>query len=159
MNVIEQSNVNRERKSIDYRIVLTAISKIQSIKLYELKNDTLALSTRNVFELNIIYKYTHLSNDNLKEWIGNRIKDETEILDGMLKLSEQPNSSVEEIIQDRINEINKVAQDKNIVVRKQINTRVLAEKVGLFSEYEGLFKLYSKFIHPTSFLINSGYFD
>ncbi len=44
---------------------------------------------------------------------------------------------------------------KNYKISKQLNTKDLANKVGLIKEYEAFFKLYSKFIHPTSFLINS----
>ncbi|MFT5617211.1 MAG: hypothetical protein ACI85I_000427 [Arenicella sp.] len=159
LGAINQSANNKKRKFIDYRILSALISEIERIKIYELKNDTLALSTRNVFELNMIYRYTCLSDDNLKEWIGNKAKDEIEILEGILKLSENSNSDEERIIKERIDKINTTAQQQNLKVKKQLNTKSLAEKVGLVAEYNGLFKLYSKFIHPTSYLINSAPVD
>lgn len=155
LELIEQSGNNRERKFIDFRILSATIKEIQRISINELNNEILALSTRNVFELNMIYQYTCLNDENLREWIGNRAKDEIEILEGMLTLSEKPNSEDEKIFKARIDDIRTTAQNKNYKISKQLTTKMLAVKVGLINEYEGLFKLYSKFIHPTSYLINS----
>lgn len=155
LELIKRSGNNRERKFIDYRILSAAIKEIQRISVHELNNETLALSTRNIFELNMIYQYTCLNDENLREWIGNKAKDEIEILEGMLTLSEKPNSEDEKIVKARIDSIKTTAQNNNYKISKQLNTKMLAEKVGLVKEYEGLFKLYSKFIHPTSYLINS----
>jgi hypothetical protein len=155
LELIEQSGINRERKFIDFRILSATIKEIQRISVNELNNETLALSTRNVFELNMIYQYTSLNDENLREWIGNRANDEIEILEGILTLSEKTNSEDEKIAKARIDNIRTTAQNKNYKISKQLTTNVLAEKVGLFKEYKGLFKLYSKFIHPTSYLINS----
>lgn len=155
LELIEQSGNNRERKFIDFRILSATIKEIQRISVNELNNETLALSTRNVFELNMIYRYTCLNDENLREWIGNRANDEIEIINGMLTLSEKPNNEDEKIAKARIDNIRTTAQNKNYKISKQLTTNVLAEKVGLIKEYKGLFKLYSKFIHPTSYIINS----
>jgi hypothetical protein len=155
LELINHSDNNEERKFIDFRFLTATINEIQRIRINELSNDTLALSTRNVFELNLIYQYTCLSEENLKEWIGNKAKDEIEILEGMLKLSQNPNSDEEKVVKERIDKITTTAEKKNLEIKKQLSTKVIAEKVGLVAEYDSLFKLYSKFIHPTSYLINS----
>lgn len=155
LELIEQSANNRDRKFIDFRILSATIKELQKISINELHNESLALSTRNIFELNMIYQYTCLSDVNLQEWKGNSVYDEIEIFQGILKLSENPNHESRKIIQSRIDTLKATVQNKNIKISKQLNTKNLAEKVGLVNEYEGLFKLYSKFIHPTSYLLNS----
>lgn len=151
LETIKKAKNNRERKSTDYHILSATIKELHRININGLTNETLALSTRNVFELSMIYQYTCLCEENLCEWIGNNANDQIEIFEGMLKLSENPNSADEKTLKDTIDAIRTNAKNKNYKISRQLNTRILAEKVGLIKEYEGLFKLYSKFIHPTSF--------
>jgi hypothetical protein len=155
LEMIKKAGSNSERKSIDYHILSATIKELYRINTNGLNNETLALSTRNVFELNMIYQYTCLCEENLCEWIGNNANDQIEIYEGILKLSENHNSEDKKTLKDTIDTIRTNAKNKNYKISKQLTTRTLAEKVGLIKEYEGLFKLYSKFIHPTSFLINS----
>jgi hypothetical protein len=154
-HISQNDTQNKEKRFIDTKILLKAIKEFKRIKDSNLDNEVLAYATRNMFELNMIYQYTCINNDNLREWIGNKAQDEIEIYEGILKISEKPNSIEEKIIKDRIDHIKALAQKHNYKLSKQLTTKTLSERVGLVKEYDGLFKLYSKFVHPTSWLINS----
>ncbi len=98
LEMIKKAGINRERKSIDYHILSAAIKELNRIIINGLNSETLALSTRNIFELNMIYQYTCLSEENLCEWIGNSANDQIEIFERMLKLFENSNSEYEKIL-------------------------------------------------------------
>jgi hypothetical protein len=149
------SSGNDYRRFVDINVLRRAITELQRIGKNALDNEAVAHAARNMFELNMIYRYTHIQTDNLKEWIGNKCQDEIDILEGILKLSESAGSDNERILKERLSHIRATAEKHDIKVSKQLTTKALADKVGLATEYEGLFKLYSKFVHPTSWLINS----
>jgi len=150
-----ESSGNDYRRFVDINVLTRAITELQRIGKNTLDNEAVAHAARNMFELNMIYRYTHINTDNLKEWIGNKCQDEIDILEGILKLSQSPGSDNEKILKERLSHIRLTAEKHNIKVSKQLTTKALADKVGLTTEYDGLFKLYSKFVHPTSWLINS----
>lgn len=146
---------NDYRRFVDSNILQRAIKELQRIGKNTLDNEAVAHASRNMFELNIIYRHTRMSDENLKDWLGNKFQDEIEILEGILKLSENPGSDHELILQERIRHIRATAQKHQIKLSRQLTTKTIAAKVGLIDEYDGFFKLYSKFVHPTSWLINS----
>jgi len=151
----DKSSGKDYRRFVDINVLTRAITELQRIGKNTLDNEAVAHAARNMFELNMIYRYTNINTDNLKEWLGNKCQDEIDILEGVLKLSQNLDSDNERILKERLSHIRLTAEKHSIKVSKQLTTKALADKVGLATEYDGLFKLYSKFVHPTSWLINS----
>lgn len=118
-------------------------------------SEVLAWVARNLFELNLIIRFILISNENLQRWMGEMAGDEKDILQGVLGLSDGSSKSLEAPLQDRIAAIDGLLKRHGLQAYKPLNTRQLAESVNLVSEYLAFFKLYSKYVHPSSWLLNA----
>lgn len=115
--------------------------------------EVLALSTRNTFELYTRLVHILRSQENRRNWRGEAFIDQLQILDG-IKAIDGPEKAKKEIYEE-------IKRVKNHAVKQgvEVGTRIppfkkLAAESGLMPEYEAFFKLYSKFVHPSSFTVN-----
>lgn len=113
-----------------------------------------AWCARNLFELNLILRFVLQSEENLKNWMGQLATDEIQILEGILELAEEKNDPRVKILNERITEIRRLGSKHKIELKPPIPISGLASKVGMQSEYRAFFKLYSKYVHPSSWIVN-----
>ncbi len=115
----------------------------------------LALSTRSIYELNVRLRAL-VNDEEQKKWASEAVTDKVQTLEGILSLgAEGENSQQRFILENEINRLRQLATKYNLPVIKQPEaTRNLAKTVNLESEHKGLFKLFSKLVHPSSYLVN-----
>lgn len=117
--------------------------------------DLLAWCTRNVFELNLLVRFALLSTENAGRFLAEAAKDEQQVLEGFLSLSRSSFVTEEhETVKRRIAQIDELAAKHGIKLLKPMQIRKLAELVGCSDEYTGMFKFMSKYVHPSSWLVN-----
>lgn len=114
-----------------------------------------ALCTRNIFELNIRARAILDSDTAVNIWMEELAMDKKQIYDAILTIADERHSKQVDILENAKLEIKKLLDKHGL---KEINrpetVKSLSENVGLMDDYNILFKLFSKLLHPTSYLIN-----
>lgn len=115
----------------------------------------LALGVRNMFELNIRLRHVLRSEDQLKRWHGEAIIDKIGFLEGFLKLQTvTENNDAKQVLNSEIARLLALQSKYQLPSKGSPPAKNLATGVGLLDEYDTFFKMFSKLVHPTSFLIN-----
>jgi hypothetical protein len=116
----------------------------------------IALVTRGVYELNL--RTRHLLHDPsaMTAWKAELATDKVEILEGLLLFANPESESAARELREEIDRIKAVAKKYALPEKAKPPTVAdLAKGVGLEKEHKGLFKLFSKLIHPSSYLVNA----
>lgn len=116
--------------------------------------DFVAWATRNTFEMNLSVRFVLLSDENALRYLSEAAKDEQQVLEGFLSLSDAAPSDLRGPLERRIAEIDAVAKRHAVALRKPLSTSELARLTGCSAEYAAMFKFMSKYIHPSSWLVN-----
>lgn len=126
----------------------------------------LAFSVRCLFEIHLWVRYTQNSASNLEKWVIEAHKDKMDILKCLAAHIENICNQVGvstnlfeqtlKLLEEEREHICMALKENHIEEPKR-NIRIseIAEKTGQKTEYEVFFKIFSKFSHPTSFLINN----
>jgi len=147
----------------DYRLVafrgISSYTKVLLDRLITNQNapiEHIAISARNLFECYLLTVYIIDDPSKAKEFISQKAFDELEINDGFLFLT-TTNTSAEAIkmIQDRNDYINKLTKNFGLTPSRHWTVRHLALQTDNKIEYDAFFKLYSKYVHPSSWIVNS----
>jgi hypothetical protein len=120
--------------------------------------DPLAWAARNLFELNLLVRWILLSDENIRHFMGQRVRDEIDILEGVLELApdqpnDEPRRNGERVMTARIKELQNVSARHSVQPEKPLNIDRMADAVGLIREYRAFHKLCSKYVHPSSWLV------
>lgn len=111
--------------------------------------------SRNIFELLIVTKAILNDDDHLLHWMGQRVKDEVDICNELINMADGENNKQVKVLQNRITELNTIANQKGVELRKHFIIADISRKVGLEKEYLTNYKTLSKLTHPSSFAVNS----
>lgn len=165
-NMVAELNEEASKLKIndetDYRaIALRGISSYTSILFERLITNQnapiehLALSARNLFECYLLTTYIVDDPDRAKEFISQKAFDEREINEGFLSLTNNntPEISIK-MINDRMEHVNNLMKDNDLTPKKHWTVSYLAQNTNNKVEYDAFFKLYSKYIHPSSWTVN-----
>lgn len=117
----------------------------------------LVWATRNIFEVNLIVRYVLASEENFRAWLGQTLQDEKEYIEGALAVAEEGSEDFQARLKGRLTELDKLASRHALDFSKPLRVSSLAKDVGGEAEYLGLYKLFSKYVHPSSLLINGWY--
>jgi hypothetical protein len=117
--------------------------------------EAVAWCTRSLFEINLVVRYIVLSESNCRQWIGQIPGDETQMLEGFISLSSDKNSPEVVVMRDRLGEIDEICRRHGFDSAKPFRMDKIAAATGRSDEYQGLYKLFSKFVHPSAWLVNS----
>lgn len=145
----------------DRNVALHSLASRSSFEIAKLRGalrsptEYLALCARNLFELNARARVVLQSDQNLQTWIGEVAQDEKEILEGILELGQSSEDDTE-VLKARLTQIDQTAARHGVPLAKAPRVHELAKAAGLEREYKGLFKLYSKYVHPSSWIVNAG---
>lgn len=129
-------------------------AKRESCRLLSALEDlTLAsLSARNLFEIYLISKHIHSNEKELLNWYGQSHKDSKEIRDGAIKLMRNNELNTDEL--ELIQKLEDDSLEKSPFESKSgFKVRDLAEKYGHLDDYQFIYKLSSKLVHPSSIKI------
>lgn len=123
------------------------------VDLYDFPIECVAWISRNLFEMNLIIEYSLKFPDKAKDFALQKGTDEKDILEGILLLDSGGSRDNVIALQERINHINKALKKYGKNDSKYFGVKDMASRVGMTDEYNAFFKLYSKYVHPTSWLI------
>ncbi|QZO15654.1 DUF5677 domain-containing protein [Pseudoalteromonas piscicida] len=150
-------NVDRTEKSALLVNILNSLGDYLEVTKLSINQhiSVLALSTRSIYELNV--RLRTLSNEEeQKKWASEAVTDKVQTLEGILSLSgENENMQQRMILESEILRLKQLVAKHNLPnIKQPASTGNLAKTVDLESEHKGLFKLYSKLVHPSSYLVN-----
>ena len=152
-------NVPRTEQSLTLFNILSSSAAYIKVAADNLQNhiSVLALATRSLYELHLRVRYILASPDNMRAWQAEAAMDKIQVLEGVLELETVGDTRRERaMLQDEIARIKSLLSQHNLPEIKRLpTTRSIAESVGKSSEHKALFKLFSKLVHPSSYLVNN----
>lgn len=148
----ERSNASIAYANIANR---TATELSRLARLYPSEIEGAAWCARNIFERNLVLRYISRRSENFNRWMGQFAGDEKQIIEGFLTLSADSNLPERKVLQDRLDAIKTITTKHNIQTSGPFNIKAIADEEGLSDEYVGLYKLFSKYVHPSSWLVNA----
>lgn len=116
----------------------------------------LALATRSLYEINLRTRAIILSEDNMRQWHSEAVTDKIQLLEGLLGLETVHDMNTQRATLCAEIERLSALREKYALptVKKPSDVGVIANDLGLTREHKALFKLFSKIVHPSSYLIN-----
>lgn len=116
----------------------------------------LALSTRNIYEINVRLRSVIDQDEEQKNWASEAVTDKVQTLEGILLLGNESENITERLtLRQEIERLkNLITKHDMPVIKQPATTGSIAKTVGLEKEHKALFKLYSKLVHPSSYLVN-----
>lgn len=153
-----RSFLERKEYSTLYSALLNLVSEAEreNNRLLQSINDlTLAsLAIRNLFELFLISKHIYSDEKGLLNWYGQSHKDSKEVRTGFITLMKQKGLDTTELESIQKFEDDSLAQSP-FQSKGSFQIRTLAEKYNYLNDYNFLYKLSSKLVHPSSMKIMS----
>jgi hypothetical protein len=115
-----------------------------------------AISARNLFECYLLIAYIIKDPSKAKEFLSQKAYDELGINEGFLSLKTAKTSETSiKQIQDRMDYIQELMKSHGLTPSKNWTVSHLADQTNNKLEYKAFFKLYSKYVHPSSWIVNS----
>ena len=103
--------------------------------------------------MNLIIEYSIQFPEKANEFVLQKGLDEKEILEGILTLNYIENPINLSPLKERIDHLTKILEQHGKNNLKHFRVSDMARKVRMESQYNAFFKFYSKYVHPSSWLI------
>lgn len=116
----------------------------------------LALATRSLYELNLTIRSVLKDSKNIESWCSEAITDKIQMLEGLLGIQTVSDMSEQRyILQTEIERLKNLRGKHQLpTIRSPASAGQIAQKIGLSEEHKSLYKLFSKIVHPSSYLVN-----
>ncbi len=116
--------------------------------------EELASSVRNLHEIELTLRYLLQNEAHVNQWLGQAANDEREIVEGFLML--QNKMTPEDVANSnaRLKALEDTCSRLGFERRKPWTMRQLSRSSKRTREYDTFYKFYSKFVHPSSWLVN-----
>ncbi|HCS63181.1 MAG TPA: hypothetical protein DIW64_03335 [Cellvibrio sp.] len=134
-------------------LYLCAIQEAERIKESPQDIYTIAISVRNLFEIYMISLYLKKSDEIINQWYGQLLKDVLDIQEGLISLFSKHgihNSNLELAREQTINS----GLRNGVEQSKPFNIKGIAKQLGWEEDYDAIYKLCSKIVHPSSVKVN-----
>lgn len=116
----------------------------------------LALAVRSIFEMGGRLRTILSSKDALDMWKSEALTDHIQVVEGILSLDTEGRASAHRSqLSMRLIELNEMAERHRIKKIRHSSASDVAKRAGTNLTHRAFFGLFSKLIHPSSFLINS----
>lgn len=153
-------NIERTNKNVALTNIAKGTQRLLNLLTKNLSDDyditLIALCTRNLFELNIRLRLIVKNESSLNTWMSEMVMDENQILKAISTIANDNHNVELELFEDKKKLNNSILDKHNLEsVKKAESVKDIATEAGELEEYMALFKLFSKLLHPTSYLINS----
>ncbi len=154
-----RNNCVRDEEHLVIHNLLTALHPY--IDIYQANTSgpisLIALCTRSTYELNVRVRLVLKSPNNIRTWMSEAADDRIDLLKAIIELSDTENPAAA-TLRDEVLRCEELKRKHNLPNIRKADTQpiALAREVGLEEEHKALFKLFSKLVHPTSYLVNSG---
>lgn len=153
-----EKNIDRNERRVLLSNLLTSTSDYLEVTKSSLNShiSVLALSTRSIYEINVRLRSLIENPDDLAKWQSEAVTDKVQALEGILLLTnDSENLNEQNILKQEIERLKSLVTKYDMpIVKQPVSTGNLAKTVGLEEEHKALFKLYSKLVHPSSYLVN-----
>ncbi|ETK24515.1 DUF5677 domain-containing protein [Pseudomonas sp. FH1] len=152
------ANCIRNDESIALLNLLSANSQCANIFHTSIGNhiSILALATRNLYELNLTTRSIIKSKENLNNWNSEAITDKIQVLEGILSIhtaSDLPQQR--KILTTEINRLKDLRKKYELPeIKTPASAGQVAKDLESTDEHKSLYKLFSKIVHPSSYLVN-----
>lgn len=115
----------------------------------------LAWSVRNLHEIDLILQRIADDPDAMLEWTAQMVTDEEEIAKGFLALGEILPEEQKALLRQRVQAVTQAAANLKLEHKRPWSMARLAMATGRADEYAVFYRLFSKFVHPSSWLVNA----
>ncbi len=122
-------------------------------ELYSAGIELHAWTARNIFEAYLIFEFILQDPANAMQFASQKATDELQIYEGFLGLADDPDDPELRPIIKRSEHIRRTLAKHALPESRPWSVFSLANQTGHESEYKAFFKLYSKYIHPSAWLI------
>jgi hypothetical protein len=134
-------------------ILKSIVRELSRLSLATEELEYASLHTRNIFELFLILNHIYSDADALNSWYGQLHKDSEQVRNGFRKLLVKKGLDTTSL--DKVKEF----EDAALAIspyssEKNFNVRNLAAALGYEDDYDFVYKLSSKLIHPSSMKVN-----
>lgn len=140
------------------RVILEASDEYARLSELDMSRASLrdkAWITRNILELLLTYLLVRRSDVHLLNFVECKSRDHIDILESLSSLSEDDDDV--EWARNEVGEVESSAAAGHLTIPKRPKrTSEVAKIVDWSEEYQAVYKLYSKYVHPTSWRICSG---
>jgi len=107
---------------------------------------------RNIFECMLLLNRIVANPGHASAFAAQKGSDERTILDGLLSLTERETPETE-LLEARSRHLSAVLSKHGFDRASPWRMDVVAQEVGMKSEYDAFYKLYSKYVHPSSWSV------
>ncbi len=116
--------------------------------------EELAWSVRNLHEIDLTLRYIQQSDERLAEWTAQMLTDEKDVVEGFLTLAAKLPPQERARLEERLDRIQETSATLGLQMRRPWSMRSLAQGTGREHEYDTFYKFFSKFVHPSSWIVN-----
>ncbi len=114
----------------------------------------LAWACRNLLELAIFTKYVLISRDNARRFGDDRLIDGCDIITSLIALEHHYEPLTQTtLLDDALTRMQAQMVTEGVTAKKHLETRKLADVVGLANEYKYINPICSKLVHPTGWSV------
>lgn len=159
-NVCEWVTKNRPRTEINLTLysILSASPAYLKVAAQNIGNhvSVLALATRSLYELDLRVRHILASPENMNAWQSEAVEDKIQVLQGILGIeTTKENEQQRAILRTEIDRLKSLRTKHKLPELKRIPTiSSIAKSCGMSDEHAALFKMFSKLVHPSSYLVN-----
>lgn len=115
----------------------------------------LAFCARNLYELHLQCRRIQNNEACLKQWIAEAVTDNIEIMEACLKLDTENHAEQRQIFSAAIKRNEAILKQYDLTRQNAHPVRDIANDLSKKNEHDTLYKICSKFLHPTSYFVNS----
>lgn len=146
---------NQDAVGFSLRRIAEYASKqiVRVAELYSAGIELHAWTARNLFEAYLICEFILRDEANAKQFVSQKATDELQINEGALGLADDPDDPNCGPIIKRNEHIRRTLAKHALPERRPWPVADLAKRTGHKSEYQAFYKLYSKYVHASAWLI------
>ncbi len=115
----------------------------------------LAFCARNLYEIHLQSRYVQRDEKSLQQWVAEAATDHIDILEGFLGLDPSNLVGQNDILQSEISHKKDLLKKHNLEQKRPYPISKVAADLSKKDEHKSLYKVFSKLLHPTSYLVNS----
>lgn len=153
-----RSNSPRNERNVTLFNLLASSAQYLGVASASLESHVsiLALATRSLYEINLRTRSVILSEENMRQWHSEAVTDKIQVLEGLLELETVSDMTTQcAILRAEVERLTALREKYKLpTVKKPLDAGVIANDLGRSREHKSLFKLTTKLVHPSSYLIN-----
>lgn len=140
---------------VSQRLLFASAKEVRAAAPH-LRKDIFAFAwrVRNIFECMLLLNHVAAAPGNASAFAAQKGGDERTILDGLISLAERGTPDTK-LLEARSKHLSAVLSKHGLERASPWRMDVVAQEVGMRSEYDAFYKLYSKYVHPSSWSILS----